>query len=332
MSDTSNQKPSLQDREPDNRFGEERLKMVMVSDVEGQPPPRISNSFKKYTHFQSLGEGGKACLVSCKDTNLGRRVVLKMLRPEIADDQVELRRLIREARITAQLQHPATVPLYELGQNDDGDWFFAMKKIEGHTLFEIIVGLARREESMERDFDLNRLLSILTQIGDALGYAHVRGVIHRDVKPENIIVGMFGEVTLIDWGAAKVWGMPNDGDEETKGQRGGTPLYMSPEQVVGNRIVDERSDIFSLGVVMYEMLAQREPFRGRDVSETFDNIVNCEPMGPREAAPHRFIPIPLEKICLKAMAKQPNKRYQSMREFMDAINKYRADALLRASV
>jgi serine/threonine-protein kinase len=278
-----------------------------------------------------LSTGGKARLVSCKDTNLGRRVVLKMLRPELNDDEVELRRLIREARITAQLQHPATVPLYELGQNDEGHWFFAMKKIDGHTLFEIIVGLARREEQYEREFDLNRLLGVLIQVGDALAYAHTRGVIHRDVKPENVIVGMFGEVTLIDWGAAKVWGMPNDGGEGTKGQRGGTPLYMSPEQVTGNRLVDERTDIFSLGVVMYEMMAQREPFRGPDIRATFDNIIRQEPTPPREVAPHRFIPQPLEAICLKAMQKKPIDRFQSMREMLDTINKFRSDSLLRGS-
>ncbi len=310
---------------------DDRLSMVCVSDIEGEPPKLISNSFKKYTHFRDLTTGGKAQLVSCKDTNLGRRVVLKMLRPELYDDDVELRRLIREARITAQLQHPATVPMYELGQNDQGHWFFAMKKIVGHTLFEIIVGLARREEHYEREFDLNRLLSVLTQVGDALAYAHTRGVIHRDVKPENIIVGMFGEVTLIDWGAAKVWGMPNDGGEGTKGQRGGTPLYMSPEQVTGHRLVDERTDIFSLGVVMYEMMAQKEPFRGPDIRSTFDNIINMDPKPPREVAPHRLIPAPLEAICLKAMQKHPNDRYQSMQDMMEAINKFRSDSLFRRS-
>ncbi|MDG1874314.1 MAG: serine/threonine-protein kinase [Mariniblastus sp.] len=308
-------------------FGEDRLTMIFVGDVEGEPPPKISNSFKKYTHFRDLKSGGKASLVSCKDTNLGRRVVLKMLRPELNDDKVELRRLLREARITAQLQHPATVPMYELGQNEEGQWFFAMKHIEGHTLFEIIVGLARKEKAMEEAFNLNRLLGILTQVGDALSYAHVRGVIHRDIKPENIIVGMFGEVTLIDWGAAKVWGMPNDGDEDTKGQRGGTPLYMSPEQVTGNRLVDERTDIFSLGVVMYEMMCQREPFRGRNIAETFNNILQKDPVPPREVAPHRQIPIPLENICLKAIQKNPNDRFTTMLEMMEAINKFRSESL-----
>ena len=312
-----------------NSYGDDRLTMVFVADVEGQPPQKISNGFKKYTHFRQLSTGGKANLVACKDTNLGRPVILKMLRPELAQDRVELRRLLREARITAQLQHPATVPLYELGQNDNGDWFFAMKKIQGHTLFEIIVGLAKREKPFEEEFNLNRLLSILTQVGDALAYAHVRGVIHRDVKPENVIVGMFGEVTLIDWGAAKVWGMPNDGDENTRHSRGGTPLYMSPEQITGSRLVDERTDIFSLGVVMYEMLCQTEPFRGRKIADTFDNVLNREPVVPSEAAPHRPIPKRLEEICLQAMQKNPADRFTSMRQMLDAINDFRSESLIQ---
>ncbi len=314
-----------------NPYGEDRLSMVFVADVEGQPPEKISNGFKKYAHFRQLNSGGKANLIACKDTNLGRPVVLKMLRPELSEDRVELGRLLREARITAQLQHPATVPLYELGQDDNGDWFFAMKKIQGHTLFEIIVGLARREKPFESEFNLNRLLSILTQVGEALSYAHARGVIHRDVKPENVIVGMFGEVTLIDWGSAKVWGMPNDGGVNSKVSRSGTPLYMSPEQITGSRLVDERTDIFSLGVVMYEMLCQTEPFVGRKVEETFHNILNREPVVPSKAAPHRRIPGRLEEICLQAMQKNPADRFLSMRQMLDAINDFRSDSLIQRS-
>lgn len=307
----------------------DNISMIFVADIEGQPPERISNSYRKYTHFRELNAGGKADLVECKDTNLGRNVVLKKLKPEYLTDADELRRLIREARITSQLQHPSTVPLYELGQDDDGNWYFAMKKIDGQTLFEIIVGLYQRDAEVEKHFTLSRLLNIFTQVGDAVCYAHARGVIHRDLKPENIIVGMFGEVTLIDWGAAKVWGMPNDGDERTKNQRGGTPLYMSPEQILGHKPVDERTDVFSMGIVMYEMMSQREPFRGRDIQATFDNVINKPAVPPSEIAPHRFIPAKLEQICLKAMEKEPADRFQSMQAMVDAINQFLSDAVMR---
>jgi len=306
--------------------------MMFVADIEAPAPETLSNGFGKYAHFRDLNSGGKAVLTLCRDTNLGRDVVLKRLRPEFRDNKIELGRLLREAKITSQLQHPATVPLYELGIDDQGDFYFAMKNIVGHTLFQIICALARREEDAESHFTLNRLLAIFTQVGEAIHYAHMRGIIHRDIKPENVIVGMFGEVNLIDWGAAKVWGMPyDDGDEERAHLRGGTPLYMSPEQVLGNRSVDERSDIFSMGVVLYEMLAQREPFRGREVRETFDNIINEKPVSPREAAPHRNIPVRIEEICLKAMEKTPADRYQSMQMMLDEIGEFLENALQRGS-
>lgn len=310
---------------------QDKLSMVYVANVESPPPDSISNGFAKYTNFRELNAGGKAVLCSCFDTNLGREVVLKKLRPEYKDDPIELRRLLREAKITAQLQHPATPPLYELGKDDQGNWYFAMKKIAGFTLFQIIVSLAQREPEAESHFTLTRLLGIFTQIGDAVQFAHLRGIIHRDIKPENVIVGMFGEVNLIDWGVAKVWGMPyDDGDEGRAHIRGGTPLYMSPEQVLGHRPVDERSDIFSMGIVLYEMLAQREPFRGRQTRETYDNIINEEPTPPSQAAPHRNIPQQLDAICLKAMQKNPADRYQSMRAMLDDVEKFTEQAMDRA--
>jgi serine/threonine-protein kinase len=304
--------------------------MVYVANVESPPPEAISNDFAKYTRFKELNSGGKAVLYSCFDTNLGREVVLKKLRPKFKHDKVELRRLLREAKITAQLQHPATPPLYELGIDDQGDWYFAMKKIAGFTLFEIIVSLAQRKPEAESHFTLPRLLKIFTQIGDAVQFAHLRGIIHRDIKPENVIIGMFGEVNLIDWGSAKVWGMPyEDADAEIAQTRAGTPLYMSPEQVLGNPPVDERSDIFSMGIVLYEMLAQREPFAGREKSVTFDNIVNKEPTPPSQAAPHRLIPEALDQICAKALMKAPADRYQSMRVMVDDVEAFLDKAIER---
>ncbi len=308
------------------------LSMIFSADVSGKPPTDFSNDFRKFEQFSQLNSGGKADLIVCRDSNLGRPVVLKKLRKDVANYDKELSRLLREARITAQLQHPATVPLYEMGQDDDGNWYFAMKKIEGQTLFEIIVGLYHREENVEKHFNLTRLLNIFCQVCDALSYAHARGVIHRDIKPENIIIGMFGEVTLIDWGVAKVWGMPNEGDDQKGNDRGGTPLYMSPEQILGHKPVDERTDVFSMGIVLYEMMTQREPFRGPTIQDTFNNIINSEPNEPRKAAPHRFIPIPVEQICLKAIAKDPAERFQSMDEMAAAINSFQNEALMRGSI
>ena len=305
---------------------------VFVSDVEAGVPPYISNDFKKYANPRLLAKGGKAIVQVYKDTNLGRNVVVKVLRPEFQQDKQELKRLLREARITAQLQHPGTVPVYELGQDHMGQYYFTMKKVQGVTLFEIIVRRSKKEKEAEETYSLDRLLNVYLQTCDTLAYAHARGVIHRDVKPENILVGRFGEAILLDWGVAKVWGMPNEGDTDSVLQRGGSPLYMSPEQVLGHRMIDERTDIFSMGIVLYEILALREPFRGENVKATFDNIVNEDPIPPSQRSPDQFVPRALEEICLKAMNKDPSKRFQSVMQLADAIHTFRKDALMRGSV
>ena len=195
----------------------------------------------------------------------------------------------------------------------------------------MLIRIARGDEQTKEKYPLDRLLDILQQVCHALFYAHNHGVIHRDIKPENILVGIFGEVYLMDWGVAKVWGMPNDeGDDlesgaETPahitlaGQRPGTPLYMSPEQVRGNPPVDERTDIFSVGVLLYEILAQREPFRGTTLKETFANILNTTPKPPSQVCPERRITKELDAICMKAIAKRPKDRFSNVQQIVDEI-------------
>jgi serine/threonine protein kinase len=309
----------------------EKKAAIYVAEVDTVVPPYITNDFSKYTDLRKLTQGGKAGLWLAKDTNLGREVVIKRLKPELAGDRRELRRLIREARITAQLQHTGSVPLYELGRDTDGNWYFAMKRVRGNNLFEILVKLSTGDADAVKEYTLNRLISIYLDVCDTLAYAHVRGIIHRDIKPENVLVGSFGEVVLLDWGVAKVWGMPNEGDEDTVRDRGGTPLYMSPEQVLGNHYIDERSDIFSLGILLYEVLAIREPFRGPQIRDTFDNIIHESPLPPSEAAPDRHVPKPLERICLKALQKKPQDRYQSVTELVDDIEEFLNQALMKGS-
>jgi len=282
-----------------------------------------------------MARGGSAVLRTCFDQITGRTVVMKTLRSEFHGDEKETRRLLREARVTAQLQHPNTVPVYEIGRDETEGLYFTMKRVSGENLFEILKRIARGDPKTTAAFPLRERLEIIEGAAQALMYAHARGVIHRDVKPENIWVGNFGEVILLDWGVAKVWGQPDDEPQHPSivrppaesiqeitmaGERPGTPLYMSPEQVNVNRaVIDERSDIFSTGVVLYEMAALREPFRGRVIQETFENIIHDNPPPPSKVSPGRAIPPRLDEVVMKAIAKNPADRYQTMRQLLEAI-------------
>ena len=312
---------------------------ILSSFTDAALPVAFSNDFAKYVSFQTIAGGGHGILRACVDTNLGRTVAIKSLNPEHEQFERDRRRLLREARITAQLQHPNTVPVYELGKDDEGKLFFAMKKVEGENLFQVLVRIAQGDEVTREEYSLDRLLGVLILASSALGYAHSRGVIHRDVKPENILLGPFGEVYLMDWGVAKVWGMAGETEGEVPveelyqrltatGKRAGTPLYMSPEQIASGAVVDERSDIFSMGVVLYEVLAQREPCRGRNIAETFKNIKVLTPPPPSEVAQHLSIPTRLDEICLKAIEKKPANRHQSMLQLVDEIRSFREQAML----
>jgi serine/threonine-protein kinase len=311
---------------------------VMASETDMDLPPGFQNGFDKYSNFRPMGKGGRADILACRDTALGRTVAMKQLQAKYADNSQLRRRFLREARLTAQLQHPNTVPVYEIGYQPDGELYFTMKKVAGRNLYQILVSLYKKEEDTVAEFPMDRLLDILIQVGYVLSYAHIHGVIHRDVKPENILVGLFGEVVLLDWGIARIWGMPNEDpspgtapeDYETldgTGLRPGTPLYMSPEQVLC-RIVDERSDIYSLGVVLYEMLTFSLPFQGPNVRSTFEKIVEESLQPPSERAPEQAIPAGLESICLRALEKDPAERFQSMRELIRAIREFRTRAML----
>ena len=245
---------------------------------------------------------------------------------------------MREARVTAQLQHPNTVPVYDIGSDLVQGVFFTMKRISGENLFEILKRIATGDEAALKRYPMATRVSALADACQALAYAHARGVIHRDVKPENIWLGNFGEVYLLDWGTAKVWGSMDDQTvtryDATKlkeaeeqqlqtltggGQRPGTPLYMSPEQIQGTRSIDERSDIFNVGVCLYELLAIKEPFRGSSIDHTFRNIIHGEVDPPSKRAPEQDIPQAADEVVMRAIQKKPTERFQTMRQLIDAI-------------
>lgn len=313
---------------------------IYVKDTDAQFTHYQTTGFGRYSDFQSLASGGSALLRTCKDKNLGRTVVMKTLHPHLANNEYMHARFLREARVTAQLQHPTTVPVYDIGHDLEGRLYFTMKKIEGQTTRAILDRQIAGDKRALAEFDLERMLGLLVQVCDGLDYAHAHGVVHRDVKPENIIVGEFGEVVLLDWGVAKVWA-DSAGDAADQrmqhevltdvNQRPGTPLYMSPEQVRGGGAeIDHRTDVYSIGAVLYEFLTLSEPLRGKRVQDTFQMIVNDNPEPPRQRAPQRHIPQPLADIAMRAMAKNPEERFATMTDFIHAIREFRGRAISSA--
>lgn len=295
----------------------------------------FSNNSDRYIDFAPLGAGGAAVLQTCKDKNLGRTVVMKVLHKQFSKNEHMRARFLREARVTAQLQHPNTVPVYEIGHDLEGRLFFTMKRVEGETLREIMEQQTLGEQQAIETYNLDRMLGVIIQVCNALAYAHAHGVVHRDVKPENIIIGTFGEVMLLDWGVAKVWAMDDEEDQLTMeyqeltdvGQRPGTPLYMSPEQVRSGSIIDARTDVYSIGVVLYEILTLKEPLRGEKVHETFEKIVSEVPVPPAKRTPDRQVPHVLAAIAMKALEKDPKDRFQTMSELIDALRDFRSRAI-----
>lgn len=310
---------------------------IYVKDTDVRLPKFQTTGFGRYKDFQPLAKGGTAVLRTCRDESLGRTVVMKTLHPHLANNEYMHSRFLREARVTAQLQHPSTVPVYDLGRDLEGRLYFTMKKVAGDNIREIIERqLAGDADAIEK-YDLERMLGVLIQVCNGLDYAHAHGVVHRDIKPENILIGSFGEVLILDWGVAKVWAMGADDPTNVAmehevltdiDQRPGTPLYMAPEQVRGGgQDIDARTDVYAVGAVLYEILTLREPLRGQRISETFDMILHKPPKPPRERAPERNISPVLEAIALKALQKNCADRYQSMAEMIAEIRDFRGRAL-----
>jgi serine/threonine protein kinase len=296
----------------------------------------FTNSFTRYSDLADFSKGGSAILRTCLDNNLGRTVVMKTLHSHLAKSEYARSRFLREARVTAQLMHPNTVPVYEIGQDLEGRLYFTMKKLEGETLRDILEKQIVGDEEACRVYNLDRQLDILIQVCNALSYSHAQGVVHRDVKPENIQIGFYGEVILLDWGVAKVWAHGDDDLERSLmeheeltdvGQRPGTPLYMSPEQVRGGGAdIDARTDVYAIGAVLYEILTLKEPLRGERINETFEMILKEQPIPPEKRAPKRKIPRLLAAIAMRAMEKSPDDRFQTMQELIDALRDFRSRA------
>jgi serine/threonine-protein kinase len=309
---------------------------VFLEDTD-RPLPEVLNPNTRYVFLSTIAKGGKSLIKSCKDMHLNRVVAYKTLRSEFVDDEIENIRLLREARVSAMLQHPNSVPTYEIGRDNRGNYYFTMKLVHGYSLREIL-------DYRER-YDLTQLIEVIEQIAHVLAYAHAHGVAHRDIKPENILVGAYGEVLLLDWGLAKVW--RKDGstsDEDTRegesiagsdksmtgyGKLQGTLCYMSPEQIRRDPDISFSTDIYSLGSVLYELLAGNTPFDSDMTFEILDMVENQQPAKPSEISKY---PVPkiLEELCLRCLNKDPPGRPASMEDVLRALQHDWADELVPA--
>ncbi|QDU60850.1 Serine/threonine-protein kinase PknD [Planctomycetes bacterium Pan216] len=273
----------------------------------------VSSRLKR-KHLHAEGALGRVWIVH--DDTLGRQVALKELKPRYAADPDAQRYFLREAQVAGQLEHPNIVPVYEVGIQENGDLYYAMRLIDGRTLAQAIDEQHQRVASdAARALDLQALLEAFVSVCQAIAFAHSRGVIHRDLKPDNIILGEFGEVIVLDWGTAKQIATNTPSPETTSDGDSivGTPAYMSPEQALGDdRQTDQRTDIYGLGAILFHILTGEPPHRqeiGESQTVALANIVR-QPT-PRARSRNHRVRRALDAVCSHAMAAKPSDRYSS---------------------
>jgi len=296
-------------------------------DPASPPAPFRSMAGETVSHYRvlsRLGSGGMGVVYEAEDIKLGRRVAMKFLPGEVASDRTAYERMQREARSASALDHPNICSIYELGEHD-GQPFIVMQRLEGETLREWI----ERTSKVHKRSRLHGAIDLAIQITRGLEAAHQKNIIHRDIKPENIFVTLRGEIKILDFGLAKVVDpqkepdLQNDPTADTvaygegaltltrTGAKMGTAFYMSPEQIRGEEL-DARSDLFSLGIVLFEMVTGRRPFRGSTGAAVHDSVLHGSPVPVRQLNP--VVPAGIESVIRRSLEKDRDRRYQSARE------------------
>lgn len=294
---------------------------------------------QRYTLSGLHATGGIGRVWMAHDSQMGRDVALKELLPEQAENAVLCARFLREAQITGQLEHPGIVPVYELARRTDtGRPFYTMRFVKGRTLCEAARAFHEKRAAGEVNMlEFSGLLTAFVTVCKTVAYANTRGVIHRDLKGANVIVGDFGEVVVLDWGLAKLMaGSAEDSqsgavslgrqavahpDLTMQGDTLGTPSYMAPEQAASNaHLIDCRTDVYGLGAILYQLLTGRPPFAAADVAEVLWKVRFERPAAPREVWAE--VPPPLESACLRALEKQPVARFASANDLAQELEQW----------
>lgn len=298
----------------------------------------IKFTIGRYQILDSIGKGGMGEVFLAYDPICGRRIALKRIRPDMIVHKQMHKRFLREARITSQLTHPAIIPIYAIKIEQDLS-YYTMPYVEGKTLKDIL-SFARQQEKLGAKPDhlssIPSLIRIFLNVCQAIAYSHSKGVIHRDIKPNNIIVGRYGEVLILDWGLAKLiqdqWELTEDlGEDEEKlptsqdetraGRIVGTVAYLAPERAFGQQ-ANYQTDIYSLGVILYQILTLHHPFHRKSLSE-FREKANKEILiEPSVIAPYRDVPPILAHIAIKCLQSNVKERFQTVEELSNALESY----------
>lgn len=305
---------------------------------------------ERYEQRASLGEGGMGEVRLCRDRVIGREVALKVVLPTHANRSEIRARFVREARVQGQLEHPAIVPVYDFGVDADGQPYFTMKRVRGVTLENVLDGLRRDDDVTKRLYTAHRLLAAFVQVCLAIDFAHERGVLHRDLKPGNVMLGGHGEIYVLDWGLAKVRSASRSLESASStpaadvtgatsahsteadvvavksaptevGAVLGTPGYMAPEQIRGEPL-DARTDIYLLGGILFEILTLEPLHGGGSFAGMMKRALDGADARPSTRAPTREVAPELEAICVRACALDPARRPQSARELANAVEAY----------